>query len=367
VGLNYPHAWNIYGRYFGAGNPPGSEPLIDHWTENLRANLLTLRDTLGMSVVRIFLLCNAHNYGAATPEGVRQPGALPPSMLAHFTRMLEAFADTRMLVIPSLVDFKAFGRNKILSPARFESGSSSRPPRLLRRAVSNGCGNRDAILTNPEERAIFLERVVKTLAHAAGPFAASIHALEIMNEPRWNVGALHNPDHIAGGLRIPKPDMIDFLNRALRIVSDAGLPSTVGHRFREDFRELPTGTRPQFHYYPLRTRRIGPVTIPAAVDPILKDRRLPRAELTGAFLGEIGTSAEHGEPWPALRGADSAGTRERVFERLKHARERNYPLVLLWPDVEGRVFNPGLPRGGPDPIHLTPAAQAGVIDFAASR
>jgi hypothetical protein len=37
--------------------------------------------------------------------------------------------------------------------------------------------------------------------------------------------------------------------------------------------------------------------------------------------------------------------------------------VLLWPDVEGQVFNPGLPGGGPDPIHLSAEAQKGVIAF----
>jgi hypothetical protein len=345
LGLNYPYAWNIYGRYFGGGNPPGSEPLIDHWTENLQRNLLTLRDTLGMSVVRIFLLCNAFNYGTAAPGRLEQPRTAPAPMLAHLTRMLEAFAATRMLVIPSIIDFKAFGRYR----------------------PDNGCGNREAILTNPRERQLFLDEVVKTFAAAAKPYENAVHSLEIMNEPRWNIGALYNPAHIAGGLRIPKADMIDFLSRAVQIVNDQGLPSTVGHRFLGDLRELPTGTRPQFHYYPLRAKRIGPIGIPRSIDPVLKDRSLPRAEVTGAFLGEIGTSAEHGEPWPELHGADAAETRARVRERLKLARNRNYRLVLLWPDSEGQVFNPGLPGGGPDPIHLTSEAQEGVIDFLKAR
>jgi hypothetical protein len=341
LGLNYPYAWNIYGRYFGGGNPPGSEPLIDHWTLNLQKNLLVLRDTLGISVVRIFLLCNAHNYGTGRPGAVEQPSAVPAPMLAHLTRMFEAFAAARMLVIPSIIDFKAFGRY----------------------ALDNGCGNREAILTNPRERGFFLENVVKGFAAVAKRHESAVHSLEIMNEPRWNIGALYDPAHIAGRLRIPKADMIDFLSRAVRIVNDQGLPSTVGHRFLGDLRQLPTGTRPQFHYYPLRAKRIGPIGIPRSVDPILKDRTLPRAEVTGAFLGEIGTSAEHGEPWPELHGADDGGTRERVRERLNLARNRNYRLVLLWPDREGQVFNPGLPGGGPDPIHLTAEAQQGVIDF----
>jgi hypothetical protein len=355
VGLNYPYAWNIYGRYFGGGNPPGAEPLIDHWTDHLRTNLVTLRDTLGMTVVRIFLMCNANNYGVAEPGAVEQPRSVPGPMLAQLARMFEVFAETRLLVIPSIIDFKAFGRFKILSPAR------SLEPRT--RAIDNGCGDRDAILTDPEQRSFFLDEVVRRFAAIAARFTKVIHSMEIINEPRWNIGALFNPDHIAGGLKIPKADMLDFLNRALEIMKESDLPSTVGHRFRGDLKEMPSGTRPQFHYYPLRAKRLGPLRIPRAIDPILKDRSLEFAGATGAFLGEIGTSAAHGEPWPELHGADAGGTYERVLERLKFVRSRNYPLVLLWPDVEGQVFNPGLPGGGPDPIHLSAEAQKGVIAF----
>jgi hypothetical protein len=63
VGLNYPIPWNAYGYYFGGGDPPGSDSKLDHWTTNLRRNLAELRRELDIRVVRIFLLCNASNYG----------------------------------------------------------------------------------------------------------------------------------------------------------------------------------------------------------------------------------------------------------------------------------------------------------------
>src|SRR5688572_4401320 len=68
LGFNYPFPWNAYGRYFGRGAPPGTEPELGRWLIELDQNLAVLRGRLGMRVVRLFLLCNAWNYGAIEPS-----------------------------------------------------------------------------------------------------------------------------------------------------------------------------------------------------------------------------------------------------------------------------------------------------------
>jgi hypothetical protein len=366
VGMNYPHPWNIYGVYFGGGIPPGSQPLMNNWTVNLKTNLIKLRDELNMKVVRIFLMCNGFGYGSATPGTVKQPPDVPGPMLTHLQQMLQAFQDTNMLVIPSIIDFKAFGRFKILAPAVFEpSERGTVPPKLVSPQRDNACGDREAIINDDKEREFFLETVVRKMCDAAVPFKDNVYAMEVMNEPRWNIGATFNPDHIAGGPTVDESAMVKFLNGALQIMKDRGLRCTVGHRFVEDLDTLPTGDRPQFHYYPLSPRTIPGtnIQIPKSFDPVLKDRVLELADITGAFLGEFGTNVANGELWPELAGADNGTTRTRVLERLKHIKTKRFPVALLWPDIDGKTFNPGLPGGGPDPIHLSQDAQDAVKDF----
>jgi hypothetical protein len=154
--------------------------------------------------------------------------------------------------------------------------------------------------------------------------------------------------------------MIAFLSAGVALIKKHDFPSTVGHRFEDDMAELPTGSKRQFHFYPVS---LSGGLLPEDIDPVIKDRHLERHSTTRAFLGEIGTSSDHGVSWPDLDGADQGGARFRVRERLNFVKSQGYPLVLLWPDSDGTVFNPGLPGGGPDPIKLSANAQAGVIDF----
>src|SRR5262245_48864782 len=84
------------------GKPPG-KPDFDRWIPDLGTNLRFLRDELNIHHVRIFLLCNAYNYGDITstpPPTVpfvgtplhttgRDRFTPPPSLHRKFTDHLE--------------------------------------------------------------------------------------------------------------------------------------------------------------------------------------------------------------------------------------------------------------------------------------
>jgi hypothetical protein len=334
VGFNYPYPWNAYGIYLGSGNPCGSNAALDAWPLLLEQNLRQLRD-LGVSVVRLFLLGNAANYGTVSAGGFRPPAALDARVLDQIGRMLEAFARTGLQVIPSLLDFKAFGHRL--------SG------------VENGCGERADIVRVASARAAFIEGALQPLLEASRAYRAQIHAWEVMNEPVWNVLPFA-PSFIAGGRSLGLFQLRDFLRELLDVIEGApfGFASSVGHRFSRDLSYLPTGSAPQFHFYPARYRGV-----------YLSDRTLPSAASTRAFLGEIGTLGRdgagryrHGHPWRELAGEDAGDEASRVFSRLGLAREKGYTLTLLWPDL---LREP--PVGAPDVIKLTPGAQRGLAAF----
>lgn len=334
VGFNYPYPWNAYGIYLGSGNPWGSNAAFDVWPRLLQDNLGKLRD-LGVAVVRIFLLGNAVNYGSVSAGEFRPPAALDARVLDQVAQMFEAFARTKLQVIPSLLDFKAFGR---------------RVP-----GVENGCGERTAIVRVAGARAAFVEGVLRRLLEVSRAYRPQIHVWEVMNEPVWNVLPL-SPAFIAGGRSLGLFELRVFLRELLDVIEgpDFGFASSVGHRFARDLSYLPTGSARQFHFYPAMVRGV-----------YVSDRTLPEASATRAFLGEIGTLGRdgqgrfrHGHPWRELAGADTRDEASRVHARLAFAKDRGYALTLLWPDL---LREPAV--GAPDVIKLTPGAQRGLAEF----
>lgn len=345
VGVNYPVPWNVYGIYLGSGNPPGSCPGMDVWPKNLERNLITLRDELGVQVVRVFLLGNAANYGSVSEGRTILPDVLNPRVGRQLEAMLEAFVQTRMLVIPSLIDFKAFGTCKLLA------GTS--------RARTNGCTDRHDIVNDAVTRHRFFDQVLRAFLAISKPFRSAVYAWEVQNEPIWNVSELSPTSVVTnlqragvGRTKVRRAAMRTFLQEAIDIIErfdvEPRFSATVGHRFVRDLERFPTGQLRQFHYYPLNVFGIP-----------LVDGTLPDAASSRAFLGEVAAGA-HGDPWPELVGADgqSAGTRIRVRERLRLAQHKGYPLTLLWPDADGQN-----PFPGPDPLKFTLAAQEGIKDF----
>lgn len=374
VGFNYPVPWNAYGIYFGGGNPPASNPAIDIWTDNLKANLKRLRDELNIGIVRIFLLGNCSNYGSfsqgtrGNPAKFSLPAPMHPKFKDHLEKMLLAFRDTSMMVIPSIIDFKAFGRRLVLRagrPAKTVNGARIRGVD----AVTNGCTDRQDIVQVDAIRNAFFQQMRSNLLEPSIPFRSHIYAWEVQNEPSWNFRTIAS-DSVAGGATVSKDEMRTFLRQGVDLIDSIkadGRPafnSTVGHRFLEDIDDLPTGTRRQFHFYPYT---LTPPDLLEAVLPAIpvRDRTLPRFNDTQAFLGEIGIqdpSVGHGDLWPDLNGADAGDTRTRVVARLQHTRSQGYPLVMIWSDgVDG--LGKTLPVPGPDPLQLSQAAQDGIKDF----
>lgn len=344
VGVNYPVPWNVYGIYLGSGNPPGSCPGMAVWPENLAANLITLRDGLGVQVVRVFLLGNAANYGSVVDGRTTLPEALDPRVTRELQAMFAAFAEAKLLVIPSLIDFKAFGERKVLGQAP--------------RTRTNGCTDRHDIVNDTAIRQRFFEQVLRPFLAVSKPFRSAIYAWEVQNEPIWNVRELSVTSLVTdlersavGRTKVSRPAMQTFLQEAVDIIErfevEPRFDATVGHRFARDLERFPTGRLRQFHYYPLR-----------ALGFALLDRTLPDAAITRAFLGEV-AAGTHGDSWPELAGADTprAGARTRVRERLRLAQQKGYGLTLLWPDADGHTFP------GPDPLKFSPAAQDGIKDF----
>lgn len=334
VGFNYPFPWNAYGIYFGGGHPPGSNRAMDLWTTNLQANLHYLRSELNILVVRIFLLCNACNYGTVTRGGFMPPATLHPKFVEHLQLMLEAFMQERMLVIPSLIDFKAFGKN----------------------VDNNGCMEKHAIVRDERSREHFMEQVLERFLVESRPYKDAIYAWEVQNEPVWNTRNAAS-DWVAGGATVMVEEMSAFLRRGIELIENHGFVATVGHRFSSDLEAFPTGTARQFHFYPSTV-----LGVPVA------DWKVPEYSEVNAFVGEFGCIGKrpdgtypHGKPWSELDGADDGDARSRVYARLSLLKRKGYPLALLWPDNEQE---PNV--GEPDPIKLTREAQDGVIDFHAS-
>lgn len=348
VGMNYPIPWNAYGFYFGGGGPdPGTNPLLDLWLPNLTQNLIHLRDVLNVRIVRIFLLGNAFNYGKGAGAAFTPPSVLHPKFNEHLVGMLQAFQDQRMKVIPSIIDFKAFG-------SKSKGGG--------------GCTDKFNIAKNPADQKVFFDQVVEPFLIASKPFKSQIFAWEVMNEPFWNMSRLSGQfaPQIAGGRTLTEEEMTAFLQGALDLIEKKhGFTGTVGHRFSGDLDDFPTGKARQFHFYSKVLNVPVPGTLDAPVgaqaasfDITFKDRKVPPFSETRAFVGEFASNVDESAPWVELEGADdTSDTRVRVVERLRFLEHKGYPLALVWPDLPGKGPN------AVDPLKLSAGAQQGIIDF----
>lgn len=330
-------------------------------------------------VVRWFVLGNCFNYGSApfffsVVPPIPSP-ILPPQLAGiwifnqpdflddpkyrvdpdgqvchfedHFTQMLKEFQKAQMQVIPSIIDFHA-----LLDPFPGE-----RAPGLKNRARGRG-----DIAEDKKKRDLFLNKVLKRFVDLAVPFKDTVFAIEVINEPIWNVRTEKPAPPFIGNRVIPDKVMIEFLNQACDIIEDAGLDSTVGHRFFEDCLKFPSGTIAQFHYYPHQATI--PLTgllailfnpkIDLNADPgVIPDHAKALSDIVAAqatirpngrkkvkdvFVGEFGSrlvgefSDNHGHEWPELNGKDTTA-REIVFQRLSLLSSKKYNLALVWPDL----------------------------------
>ncbi|HEX7815910.1 hypothetical protein [Dyella sp.] len=335
VGINYAWAFNRYGTWIGPRDiekelPTGIGDEIPVFRDiranppegTLAANLTILKNEFKIRKVRMFILCNAYNYGHypisnVTPSGrsfFTAPTSLHPLFLSHFRQLLEVFQSKQMQIIPSLLDFGAIY------------------PRL------GSGGGRTSIVTSQRER--FLETVVAPFVNLSRSFRDTIYAWEAINEPYWNVMTgfgKARPHTSDSGPDVSKDVMASFIRDMINIFQDAGFESTVGHRFLDDLTEnvMPSGTLPQYHYYALTpyvpniggAYRSDPMAIPEF------DPAKPR------FIGEIAAGVDRS--WPECNGADSS-VADAAFERLKVLAKKNYKLAFLWPDMHDSASNDDL-------------------------
>jgi hypothetical protein len=333
VGINYPWAWNKFGVYFGSGEAvPGDHPEYDVWLTNLDRNLGQLR-AIGVSVVRIFLFCNATNLGSTTPgRGPLVPLAAPlgshdfPPRFAPFQpwstfvpparvsaiyadqldRMLRIFNHHGIKVIPSLTSFEAFAQG----------------PRA---------SGRTDIIVDPATKAWFLANIVEPLLDVASANGndRAVFAWEVMNEP----GQVTESPHVLAlrktNFPIPRAQMAAFLSDVIARIEGKGFSSTVGHHYAGDL-SLPTGSLRQFHYYPQDTAWLKRFFVPS---------RLPPQSETRAFVGEFPSAhtqpdQKNSVPWPEIPSSlQSGGGFSRTVSRLQLLEAKGYGLALLWPDA----------------------------------
>ena len=368
VGYNYPWAFNRFGSHIGPRDLENDPPLGTnsdvavfrdvnaHPPEgSLAKNLTFLRDELNIRKVRMFLLCNAWNYGKRplVSKGVFFVPDLHPLFLKHFRDMLEVFAAKEMQILPSLIDFGAFYE---LDPFDL----------VKKRFLGAGSG-RTAIARSGRQK--FLDTVLKPfLAISAEPaLSKTIFAWEVVNEPRWplvNVSLISSiglapdrPHTTTTGNDLDEQEMAVFIRDALDMIERAGFVSTVGHRFLGDLTSrMPGGTKPQFHYYAMKVPAIATIQIPGDPDKIPDFADLDRdARTKGAFVGEFHTAVNR--PWPECGGTDNS-LRTVAFERLKVLARKGYPLAFVWPDggVEKEV-------DAQDALKLMPDTIASIKQF----
>lgn len=375
VGVNYEWAFDKYGLYFGLhrGDPalPATKPDdpfaavpneqfdFESWIEgggtvkdakgndvsahgSFEQNLVELR-ALGVHHIRIFLLCNAFNWGAPVAGSFQPPPYLHPRFTQHLNDMFVACQRQDVAVIPSLLDFG------ICQP-------------------SLGAARRSGVIPPGTLRDTFFNQVLEPFLDVSAGFDdGTVLAWEIMNEPYWLSNSVF--PHGSGNLLPFKPFtnkefnasaldpkvVDDFLTAAIQRVERRNfsfIGTTVGHRFFSELDDRPTGSLPQFHYYP---KRLGPFTI-------YDERVLPRTkdlDFARPILGEFASGAGESDPWFELGGRDGPTARERVFARLSRADALGYTLAYVWPDLRT-----GTPTAtNKDPLKLSAEAQAGIKDY----
>jgi len=307
---------------------------------------------LGVSCVRIFLLCNALNWGQLDSTGQFQPPPyLHPRFRAHLVQMLTECSNAKMQVIPSLLDFG------ICQP----SLQGSRRSRIVT-DTKKKFSAADQAAGKLGVREIFLQQVLLPFLDDSVGFEDTILAWEVMNEPFWLSSTIfpqgNNRFHKEINLDpIPESDVDDFLNDAIAIIRGRSFTATVGHRFASDIlKGRPPGDRHQFHFYP---NLLNPAL--AFRDTVFLSK--PKVLGVRADLGEFAASEADSDNWLELFRKDTPSARERVRERLLAAESKGFTLAMLWPDLDIGPKTPGFA----DPLKYTPEAKQGILDFTGGK
>jgi hypothetical protein len=332
VGYNLPWARDDFGFNFGP-NPNDLTMQVPLWQPTLPGKLAILK-SLGVSVVRWFILANGWNYGPAPiaswqpPLGwgwsFDPPDPVDSRFASFFEVALQVVQQAGLQLIPSLVSFEFFGR---VPDAYDASGNVTTGPAST--APFNAGGRADIAL-DPAKTETFLKTMLDPLLtiSAKSDYSGVIYAWEVMNEPIQTLSR-----HMTGAY-LDTASLSRFLQAGLDHIQKFNLPSTVGHRFITDLQKYPTGTKPQFHYYAHNLTTDDPGDLPTQ---------------PAAFLGEFGSTHDGqrnpgllevnpGAMWPELNGADKSAD-QVVYQRLVQLRNKHYSLALVWPDLDKGEFN----------------------------
>lgn len=292
-------------------------------------------------MIRLFLFCNGNNYGSPKNWGPKKPDwdtgnrtlrdyvsnnyyefdppdPLDPQFSTDLKQVLDIFQALKqkgkpLQLIPVLLDFSFGEYGKV------------------------------AIFMDQNKQTKFLNTVFDPLLNLSKPYMDLIYAWDVMNEPTWMLRKISPPLKFYGTVPIlDDASMTTFLNAAIKRIEAAGFQSTVGHRYFADLSKLPTGSKPQFHYY---SKYI------AGDD----DRTFPvHTGSPDAFVGEIdATPKVFGDTWSDCLQLAPYNQRDEyakdcVFERLAVLARKGYSLALLWPFANDPATDPHLNQEGQD-------------------
>lgn len=161
VGVNLP--WIGYGtdvgasRWFplgGLNQQPQALALLDR---TLAAIALD-----GVSLVRVFLLCDARSGVRFDAHGV--PIGIDEAVLTDINALTTAARRHHIGLMPVLVDFQLCRPSKVVDGVQI--------------------GGRSRLITNPDARAALIDRVLRPIVERYGDNDAIV-AWDVMNEPEW--------------------------------------------------------------------------------------------------------------------------------------------------------------------------------------
>ena len=373
IGINLP--WIACGHDFGPRPPPwrgrgdtdSGPPPIRNW-KSLGEQFAQWRQTLGIEVVRLWVLAAGVNYPVGTsplevcslaemhPEDdyrgrgsralramlVRStwersellltkgapPPPLPKAFLDDFEALFAAAAEAGVRLMPSLCSFELFHP-------------------IARKGVGVVSRGRGAFVFGDEGDDVaqierFYDATLEPLLDIAGRHRQALEAFEVINEPDWAVenGPMHGkfrgwkvrvtPKTVSAAM------MSRFLERGVQRILDRDLKATIGFKLARP-RWVDDGLYAQLARWGSAGKYLHQIHhYPSLYEPwpLPRHERLP---IRPCIVGEMPTKQarliglRHGYWWERPRDiARAASEQEYLIRRLEIVEERGYPMALLW-------------------------------------